>query len=352
MTRLALRLAVALGALLWAVTLALTTPAASAAEQASMNQPPTPASTLTTDELHLWVQELREAALVLLACGLLAAVRRYGPALPTLIGTGALLAVDLYADRTHVHGGGAATGLLVLAAVVCGLVVLTTRALGRPGRPNLARIAVVAGYCAPAMYVHAEWPADARFVPLGLTAGSAAVGAGLAGLAGLCASAARPVPLQGFRLFLAVAVPALLVGAGGAATGFGGSYSQYATAVGAPLAVAMAAVARWRTTARPWRTALWWLLSGLLAAVAALPLVFIALTPASLIGSWLMRGAGYGFPADGLPYLPGALLVGLALAALLARTPHPVEPAVTSTESERTVDPSSASPSRPGGTTL
>jgi hypothetical protein len=47
--------------------------------------------------------------------------------------------------------------------------------------------------------------------------------------------------------------------------------------------------------------------------------MYLALAPALLFGSWLMRGAGYEFPADGLPYLPGALLVGLALAALLVR---------------------------------
>ena len=58
-----------IGAAIWAFTVAITTPAAAEAEHAaeaaqSVGSEASPTD-LTGDELHLWAQELREAAIVL-----------------------------------------------------------------------------------------------------------------------------------------------------------------------------------------------------------------------------------------------------------------------------------------------
>jgi hypothetical protein len=138
----------------------------------------------------------------------------------------------------------------------------------------------------------------------------------LTGLAGVAALAARPrsAPSTVVRVSL-VGGPAVIVAALWAWAGADHGAVVYAAASGLPFVAYTTALvyppgAR-RATIQRWVT--------IAAAVAlCVPMMYAQLVVGIVAGQLLMRAAGYDLSYDGLPFLPGAAILGIPLALLLA----------------------------------
>src|SRR5439155_24269315 len=135
---------------------------------------------------------------------------------------------------------------------------------------------------------------------------------------GVSALAVRRSPLSRRAAVLVVGLPAVVMAAFGSASGRGAPVVTLATALGLPLLVLVLATMRLDRPARRGRTVARWTALGSAAAVVGVPLLYVQLMPAIVIGPALMNAAGYEFPVDGLPFISGALVVALPLAVLLA----------------------------------
>ncbi|MBE1492702.1 hypothetical protein [Plantactinospora soyae] len=335
---------VAIGLGLWTYGLTVLTPGLS--EVAAVDE-------VQSWELHLWAQELRQAGVVLAVLGLIVAAAGRGPVLlPGLLGGAVLLPLDSFLDAADLTGPGTVPGTLGL-----GVAVLTTgwwlsgvlgdqggRATPRgrsepavpPGpagatyrqvplpevrRRRLAWVSAMAALCAPALLARASGP-DA-LTPAGYPTVTAITVGMLTALAMVTALAVR-----GDRLPLAVAVPAVgtpvlaLVVLGGLTGGLAWEIG-YAAALGTVLVAVVLAVMTMRR--RP-RAVPRWIAVGIGAVVLGPPLMYAEFILASPAGEPLMRAAGYGRPVDGLPFLPGAVLLAVPLAVVLATRVVPSSP--------------------------
>jgi hypothetical protein len=172
---------------------------------------------------------------------------------------------------------------------------------------------VVAALCAPALLFHAVSPGSAT--PAGFPGGTALAAGLLAALGAVAAMAAREAPLPIAARVTLLAAPVLLMAALGARSA-ADDRIVYATALGLPLVALAMGIMRWPR--EDGRTAARWTAIGAGAVVLAIPVGYLQLVPALLVGGALMRAAGYSFPVDGLPFLPGAILTAVPLAVLLA----------------------------------
>ncbi len=332
-----------IGAAIWAFTVAITTPAAAKAENAaeaaqSVGSEASPTD-LTGGELHLWAQELREAAIVLAVAGLLFAIHRFrGAALISVITGGILLIADLVIDSHDGSGGRLAISIAAAAALLGLLAFGFAQGVGERSRhkqrPTLVMLAVIAAYCAPAVFIHTPSRQNTEFLmshtpasymgflfPIGLYLGTAIVAVALAALAGFSAVLCiQPQPRVGVAACI-VGVPVAIVGAIGASTGMGlysnfagDAASQATAALSLPLAAAAVLLMQahsGKLRRLRFRIAL---IAG--SVLLAVPMALFAMLAAFVFGERLMNAAGYSFPADGAPYLPGALLFAVILGFL------------------------------------
>ncbi|MEV4756692.1 hypothetical protein AB0J86_16470 [Micromonospora sp. NPDC049559] len=303
--------ALAAGLALWAYAATILTP--QLAEVARVDA-------VQSWELHLWVQELREAAIVLGVLGLVVAAATRGPVLlPGLLVAALLVTVDSVLDTVDAGGPAALAGALALAAGVAGAGRWAVGALaGQRGvseaevRRRLAWVAAAAALLAPAPLMPAAMAGS--LTPVGYPAVTAALAGLLAALAAAGALAARPGRLPSRLAVPLVAAPGLLLATLGALTTT--VRLDYSVTLGLPLVAYALALA----TARRERWAVpRWVGIALGAALLGLPAVYVQLALGVPAGMPLIRAAGYGNPVDGLPYFPGAVILALPVAALVAR---------------------------------
>ncbi|WP_412538908.1 hypothetical protein R8Z50_24010 [Longispora sp. K20-0274] len=314
-----------LGVLGWAAGSAFATADTMAATRA-------PDSPYMSGELMIWVHELRLGFVALIAVGLLVAMAGRGAVLLPVAGTAAALTVaDGLVSTANLHDLVPASGpfpFAVLAGVGLGAVALCRlagHALGRGGadpvstRRVLVGAATLAAMCAPALIAQAASVTPAPLLPAALPAGTAVVCGALAALAMVAASAASVRPLRTWSVVLAATVAGLALAGAGAATATTSDLRMYGVALGLPLLVPAVLLIR---PVRGW-------IAALLAAGAVLlagPATLLELMPALLFGRPMMMLAGFDFPADGMPFLIGAVTVGTGLAVALAVVvvPRPV----------------------------
>ncbi len=267
--------------------------------------------------------------------------------------TGALLLIaDLVID-SHDGSGGRLAISIAAGAVLLGLLAFGfAQGVGERSRskqrPTLVMLAVIAAYCAPALFFHTptrrntEFLQSREFLPLiGLSLGTAIVAVTLAALAGFSAVLCmQPLPRAGVAACI-VGVPVAIVGAIGASTGIG-LYSNFAGAAAsqaAALSLPLAATAVLLMQAHSGKLRRLRFRIALVAGsvLLAVPMALFAMLAAYVFGERLMNAAGYSFPADGVPYLPGALLFAVIL-GFLSRALNKKQ---TTVESE-TSDPEAA----------
>jgi hypothetical protein len=272
-------------------------------------------------ELHLWAQELREAAIVLAVLGLLMMLSSRGALLlPGLLVTAALVTVDSMVDAVDAGGPAVLTGLFGLGTTVVaagwwlgGFLAGRGASRGIAGpevRRRLAGVAAVAALCAPALFFHAT---SGSPTPAGFPAGTAVAAGMLAVVAGVAATAARPDGLPIAVAAPVVGAPALLMTTAGLGAGTTGEL-WYVVPLGLPFAAFTLAIVTMRAGRR---SVLRWVATGLVAVALSMPLVLGQLVLAQPVGTRLMQAAGYG-TVDGMPLLPGAVIAGALLAALFA----------------------------------
>jgi hypothetical protein len=262
--------------------------------------------------LHIWTQEIRLAAIVAALLGMsLVLAGRGAVVIPGLLAGGVMVTVDSLVDRRNLAGP-----VVGVAVVLMGLaVVLTAVALGRflgggSGRRTAAGVAILGAICAPTLFAQAPgWTAG---LPSGMALATALDVSLLllAACTGAFAIGARP-------RWVAFSVTAVIAG------GFGllglttlsanewvkaGILAQLPIAAGLLLAMG-----------RP--KLVWWKRSLLFVSALALavPMVYLDLIVSIAFADLLFGAAGFGFPADGVPFFSGAAVVGFALAGLLSR---------------------------------
>ncbi|MGW0436100.1 hypothetical protein ACWDV4_26580 [Micromonospora sp. NPDC003197] len=273
-------------------------------------------------ELHLWAQELREAAIVLAVLGLLVSAAGRGPVLlPGLFVATALLVADSMIDRFDLGGLSLLPGVFGLGVAVLAVgwglsgVLAGDRNDSRVSEPvvrrRLAWVSVVAALCGPALFAR-TW--SDSIMPMGYPASTAIAVGAFAAVAVLAAVAVRPGRLPKTARALLVGGPALLMGTLGALLG-----TVAVAFVGAGLGLLLVALTLAIMTLRSGRwVTLRWSAVGLVALLLGLPVAFAQIVLGSLVGHWLFAAAGYGTPVDGLPALPGAVIIAVPLAVLLA----------------------------------
>ncbi|MFD0580313.1 hypothetical protein [Dactylosporangium darangshiense] len=286
-------------------------------------------------QLHMQAHDNRLAALLVALLGLAAAIAARGAVVvPAAFSGLVLVTADTLIDRADLGGptvfvATAGAGLAVLGAADWLAVRLSpTRPApdAEPARPapdaanrtrpapdavNRTRlgVAVLAAWCAPMAFANANLLYDARLIPFGLPLG---VGLSAAALLLLAAASVRTLVARCTPPLVALPVLGTLLAA--VAWRIPDLPLLMMVSGLAPLAVLLTvAAARW-DIGRRWV----WLPAAFGALVVGVPAIYLQLLPALLVGSRLMNAAGYGNPPDGMLMVPGALLSGLGLGALLA----------------------------------
>ncbi len=309
---------VAAGVLAWAYTVAILSPAMDHAAEVAPGEG-------GTSELYTWVAELRWAAIILAALGLLAATADRRSAGRAAV----LLAVLLFAANcVLLRAGLTGTGGLRLALLLgAGAVVLSWWAARGPltqgqslavlRRTLLA--AVGGSVCGPLLYSQGTPVVNHPYLPWGVTVTTTAMA-----VAGVILGVVPAATMGARRLsrpvaMLSIAVPVLTVTVLGCflGAGFGDGTAMIGMYLGLPLAVVVIGALTRHRARRPGRTVAVWTALALAAVPGTLALWFVALflsvAPETLFG---LEGGGY--PADGLSIVPGAMLVVLPLTVLLA----------------------------------
>ncbi|HEX3732456.1 MAG TPA: hypothetical protein VHU91_05975 [Mycobacteriales bacterium] len=297
------------GVVIWAMTLAIATPAADNVR---------PVSDFSPDLLLIWAHELREAALLLTVCGFLLFVQRFRGALAISVLAGVLLFIgDFFLDAKNVSGIGPMFSVIggagVIGVIAFGLIPLTDELDQRLIERRRASLAVFAAFCAPVVLFNSQWSfvTDSDAVPWQFLAGTAIVAVGFAALSAASAATAT-------SRYWALAVPAVMTAV--SIAGLFGAPTQLGVGLSLPFAaLATVAVRRngWLHKFTSTRT----VIAGSLAAVAfAVPVILVALVPANVLGGWFLAALHEEIPSDGLPYLPGALIVAILVSVAIMRT--------------------------------
>lgn len=327
------------GLVLWAYTVAILTPGPASAGiwDEALGQ---------VAELHLWAQEIRESGILLAVLGLLVALAARGPVLvPGVVTAAGLLTADVMIDRAGLTGPRAFAGAFAVGVALLAMGWWISGAVATQGsdgaiadpevRRRLAWVATVAALCAPALFARAGLTGSGASP--GHPVASAAAAAMLAAVAGVAAVAARAGRLPSAVTIPAVGLPILVMAGIGALTGTGSGEPAYGVLLGVPFVAGICAI---MAAHRRRGAAVRWAVTGVAAVVLAIPAMYAQLLAAALVGHSLIRAAGYGNPPDGLPFFPGAFIVAVALAVLIAVRTVPGVRSVA-----RRVDPVVAVPS-------
>lgn len=298
----------------------------------------------TTEEGRLWMHELQLSGIVCAAlCLLCAAAYRGRPLLPTLAGSGVLLAVNMAVVRE-----GWATPRLLPYLAVAGLVLgaaVWWASIRRPPRRSaqsrprrlLITITVLAAFLVPGSFMPRAYvvagvqaPPVVLLVVLGLPTILTVIAA-----MGVLATSNRPARGPAWRLPAALAsLPAI-----GGVLYFQdgliptnpeeGFQYQYLLLMGPPLlAVPVAAWTIFAIRARepfPQRLRLPILVSPLLF-IAGFALVLPTILASAVIAGLVLFPMEYGQTFDGLAYEPGAVFLGLLLGYFSATRLSPITP--------------------------
>ncbi|MEU8239073.1 hypothetical protein AB0C07_12565 [Actinoplanes missouriensis] len=281
-------------------------------------------------EIYLWVAELRWGAILLAATGMLVAAadrRRAGVA--TLIFAGLLVVADGVLLRTGVTGAGGLRLTLLIGAAAAAATWLTAggpapetghaaSALGDLVRRRVTAAAVIAACCAPLLLAQGTPGVNHPFLPRGLvltTTGLAVLGVLLAAIAAVALSRLR---LPWWAALALLALPVAAVTVSGLlpvpVTSEETGDALYGAFAGMPLAVLTAALAGWHRGRSIPRTV------GMV--VAGIPgtvvLWLAAVFFLSIAPNLLFSIEGTGYPADGVSLVPGAALLVVPIAVLVA----------------------------------
>lgn len=273
-----------------------------------------------TDELVSDVLELRKVAVLMVAGGLVVALRRAGPGWPAVLSVPVLLAVDTLLARGRPATGVAVTVVLVALVLVAVAAGVAARLVGRPdreyGRWTVPVVGVVAGCVAAAPAALGD---VARYSRPVLVPVVVVLGAMLGALAARCvvlvrAPRAGRAARVGFTLLGAVPF-----GAGGLLTALRGGWFELPGGLGAFAAV-LVVVLMWRG-----HPLLYVPRAGLaLAMLLCTPLfadvaIYLAVVVDSVVPArpGLTNTVAPTISGAALPTVTGTLLVGVALAAVL-----------------------------------
>ncbi|MBO3737927.1 hypothetical protein [Actinoplanes flavus] len=271
-------------------------------------------------EIYLWVAELRWAAALLAALGTLVATA--SPRAAVVLGVG-LLAVESVLLNLPMTGAAGLRVALLAAAVV---IAVSWTAAGRAPHPALIRrrtttAAIVAAGCGPLLFAQGTPGENHPFMPLGLPITTAGVAIGLTLLGTVTAVATsrhRPHPVL-IALLTGLPVAALVVAGIGLRGGPEWEYlGEPGTLLALPLAVVVTALLRRHRPRRRGRTAALWTALTAGALVATVPVLLMAAMMLSFVADLLFQIDGTSYPADGISVLPGALVLLLPLATVLA----------------------------------
>ncbi|MEH1130173.1 hypothetical protein [Micromonospora sp. CPCC 206061] len=335
----------------WAVTLAYLTPNIGLAPEWARPEEVvlTGWPDWRTSEGLLWMHELRLFAIVVAALSLLiAAAYRGAPLLPALGGAVVLLAVD-----TGVAAAGwdtpralpvlAVAGLLVGAAAWRACAWFAARDRRGPARRRtlLLTVTVLAAFLAPGIYVGRIVPVPGVQTPPSVLLAAVGLPTALAVLAGLGVAALSPQSrLSAWRVPCAAGSMALLAGLLFFLDGIPPLLGFAAPALNLP-----AAGLAWAAIHRP-RLPRWgWVGVLPLAIGAGLPIGYGTIFASFVLSPVLRVPLGYQLGFDGIPYVAGALLLGLVLAR--AGTRSDAAPAPVTTLPAPAGPPSSAVPVAP-----
>ncbi|WP_176984712.1 hypothetical protein [Asanoa ishikariensis] len=312
----------------WAYSVAVLTPAMTKVSQTA----PMPGG---DGELFVWVAELRWGAILLAAASLLlAAADRHASPLA------AFVLVLLLIGGDSVLGRDASPDLrvaLVVAALSAAVAWWISSEPGMGGgradvvraRRRLAVVAITGACCGPLLLFQGTPTVNHPFLPPGLVVATAMVPALFAVLSGLAAAAAVDRRLSRWWVAVLIGVPTVLLGLGGAATGSGIDLAVtqlVPIALAGPFAAAVVAVlfnprSRRRGRNAAVRTAI--LVAGLPVSVVVF---FVSIVLSQFAASILFALGGTSYPADGITFLPGAVLLVVPAAwalSLLVAGPGP-----------------------------
>ncbi|MEH1127245.1 hypothetical protein [Micromonospora sp. CPCC 206061] len=305
------------GLLSWAYTLALLTPAMPMVGHTA----PMPGG---DGELYMWVGELRWGSITLAALGLLltAADRRAAP-LAAIVQTIGLLAADGILARADAAGAGglrAALAAAAVAAAVAWWIVGSRDAMDVLLVRRRLTWAAVTACCGPLLLQQGTPAVNHAYLPVGLAGVTAILVAMFAAVAGCAAAAARPRQLSGPRLAALIAVPGVLLGAWGAATGAGVPYefTIFGMLLTGPLALVVLGVILARPPRRQWAPAVVVTLLVLGGPVLGILAAGVALMLSMFASNILFAVAGSSWAADGMSVLPGAVLAAVPVGILAA----------------------------------
>lgn len=275
-------------------------------------------------ELHIWVQEQRELAIVLAVVGLvLALVRRRGPVgIPALAVSVGLFVADCIVDAYGLSGWNTTAVMLGVGVALVGIAWVPAWFRGRRSEPLLMRrvaaaVAIGAGLLAPVLGPNFEDIDDFRRLPVGLVPSGVVVMALLwcAALSVACVARATPLSARAVTGYTVVPI-VVLIGAGASVDG----------AFPLMTAPALALVVVSAIRGRGWAHRRSWVLLGIAAVVASIPYVFSSIVLGEALGAPLMAAAGFEYPSDGVPIVPGALPIALGAGLLLAFLTVPQSP--------------------------
>jgi hypothetical protein len=307
--------AVLAGVLAWAYTVTYLTPAMPVMSEAA----PMPGG---DGEIYLWVAELRWAAILLTALGVLVATanRRSAPRAAIVVGVGLLAteSVLLIQDVTGMNGLRIA---LLAAAVVIGLGwTLAGRVAEAAGRTRTTAAAIAAAGLGPLLFGQGTPPENHPFMPVGLPVTTAGVAAVMVLLGTVTAVATSRHRLRPVVIALLTVLPVALIAYLGVYLGNGVSdqVSIFGVVLSLPLAVLVTAVLRRHRPRRRGRTAALWGALTVVAVPLTVAFYLAAIMPLQFAAQILFTVDGTGYPADGLSVLPGAALMLLPAAFVLA----------------------------------
>ncbi|MFC4065275.1 hypothetical protein [Actinoplanes subglobosus] len=199
-------------------------------------------------------------------------------------------------------------------------------------RTRTMTAAIAAAGLGPLLLAQGTPAENHPFMPLGLPLTTILVAAGTVLLGVVTAAATSVHRLRPAVTALLVTVPPAVTAGFGVflGNGAGDQVSIFGVFLSLPFAVTVAAVLRRHRARRRGRTAAIWTLLAVAGLPGALALFLAAIMPLSFAANLLFVVDGTGYPADGVSVLPGATLILLPAAIMLAArsggAPNPLTP--------------------------
>ncbi|GIE35638.1 hypothetical protein Ait01nite_086830 [Actinoplanes italicus] len=307
--------AVLTGVLAWAYTITYLTPAMPVMSEAA----PMPGG---DGEIYLWVAELRWAAILLTALGVLVATadRRSAPRAALVVAVGLLAAESVLLIQDVTGMAGLRIALLVAAVVIALGWALAGRVAPAATRTRTTAAAIAAAGLGPLLFGQGTPPENHPFMPLGLPVTTTGVAVVMVLLGTVTAVTTSRYRLHPVVIALLTVVPTVILAGLGAYLGNGVSdrTSIYGVVLSLPLAVLVTAVLRRHRSRRRGRTTALWGMLTVVAVPSTIAFYLAAVMPLGFVAQILFTIDGTGYPADGLSVLPGAALLLLPAAFVLA----------------------------------